>query len=143
MTEVSPDPYSQPEYDWRVNEQDWRFRLSASLPFGLLLIALSLRRSKQEPMELSGGRGIAMVSPDPYSQPEYDWRVDELDWRYRLSASLPFGLLLLALSPRRATQAWPEELSGGRGIAMVSVRGQGQPSPTPRPRQTLAEWITM
>merc|ERR1719506_3019081 len=66
------------------------------------------------------------VSPDPYSQPEYDWRMNQQDWRFRLSASLPFGLLLIALSLRRATQARRE--SGGRGIAMVSVRGQGQPS---------------
>jgi hypothetical protein len=34
-------------YDWRMNHRDWRFGVFSCVPFGLLLIAISLQRTER------------------------------------------------------------------------------------------------
>jgi hypothetical protein len=66
--EVPLDLSRQPEMDWRVNQKDGRFRLLSMAPFGLLIIALSLQRTKRaelacaEKVEPFAKPTIAMVS---------------------------------------------------------------------------------
>jgi hypothetical protein len=132
-TEAAVDPASQSGYDWRMNQQDWRFRVLSTVPFGLLFIAVSLQR-----------KGATEAAVDPAGQSGYDWRTNQQDWRFRVLSTVPFGLPFIAVSLQRKPRA--ELASPGPAVAMVSVRGQGQQgqqSRPSRPRQTLAEWICM
>jgi hypothetical protein len=57
-TEVPADP--QPGADWRKNQKDVRFRLLSMMPFGLLLIAVSLQRPKRA--ELAPERNLELFA---------------------------------------------------------------------------------
>merc|ERR1719174_2321298 len=58
----------QPDYDWRMNQKDWRFRGLSMIPLGLLFIAVSLQRTKRAELARAEKFGplpkpaIAMVS---------------------------------------------------------------------------------
>jgi hypothetical protein len=88
------------------------------------------------------------VPVDLSRQADYDWRMNQKDWRFRYLSMIPLGLLFIAASLQRTKRA---ELARAEkfeplpkpAIAMVSVRGQGQQSRSSRPRQTLEEWICM
>merc|ERR1719460_1970128 len=120
-----------------MNQQDWRFRALSTVPFGLLFIAVSLQRKPRAEPAIAG----AMRTEAPVD-PNYDWRTNQQDWRFRALSSVPFGLLFIAVSLQRKPRA---ELSfPGPAVAMVSLRGQvqqgqqGQQSRPSRPRQSLA-----